>query len=250
MATTIGRGSGVLYQLWKLSRPGGRIRLSRRELRLVPPVMLRLVRVSLGGIGQFVIATSSWIGLVRIMAVFGGAALAGYTIAIRIIVFTVLPSWGMANAAATLVGQNLGAGKPDRAERSVWLSAIANMVFLGLVAVVFILFAEFFVRLFTDEPGVVTVGADCLRILSYGYLIYALGMVIVQAFNGAGDTNTPTVINFFCFWLLELPLAYALALPMGLGERGVFAAIVIAESMMGIVGAIVFRRGRWKSRQV
>jgi Na+-driven multidrug efflux pump len=156
----------------------------------------------------------------------------------------------MAGAAATLVGQNLGAGKPERAERAVWLTAVANMVFLGLVAIVFILFAEFFVRLFTDEPGVIAIGTDCLRILSYGYVVYALGMVVVQAFNGAGDTVTPTIINFFCFWLLEIPLAYALALPGGWNERGVFIAIVIAESAMSIVGAIVFRRGRWKTRQV
>jgi Na+-driven multidrug efflux pump len=186
----------------------------------------------------------------RIMAVFGAESLAGYTIAIRIIMFTLLPSWGVSNAAATLVGQNLGAGKPERAERSVWWSALANMVFLVLVAVMFIAFAEFFVQIFTGEPRVVAIGADCLRILSYGYLLYALGMVIVQAFNGAGDTATPTAINFFCFWLLELPLAYALALPLGMEERGVFAAIVIAESVMTIAGTIVFRRGRWKHRQL
>ncbi len=250
LATTIGRGVGVLYQLWMLSRPKGRIRVSLKELRLVPPVMLRLIRISLGGIGQFIISTSSWIGLMRIMTVFGSEVLAGYTIAIRIIMFTILPSWGMANAAATLVGQNLGAGKPERAERSVWLTSIANMVFLGLIAIFFILFSAFFVRLFTDEPNVLAAGADCLRILSYGYLFYALGMVVVQAFNGAGDTTTPTIINFFCFWLLEIPLAYILALPMGLSARGVFLAIVIAESIMGITGTIIFRRGRWKDREV
>jgi putative MATE family efflux protein len=250
VATTIGRGIGVAYQLWSLSRPSGRFRVTAGELKLVPSVMARLVRISLGGMGQFVISTSSWIGLMRIMAVFGEVSLAGYTIAIRIIIFTILPSWGMAGAAATLVGQNLGAGKPERAERAVWLTAVANMVFLGLVAIVFILFAEFFVRLFTDEPGVIAIGTDCLRILSYGYVVYALGMVVVQAFNGAGDTVTPTIINFFCFWLLEIPLAYALALPGGWNERGVFIAIVIAESAMSIVGAIVFRRGRWKTRQV
>jgi putative MATE family efflux protein len=250
VATTIGRGIGVVYQLWNLSLASGRIRVTVNELRLVPPMMARLIRISLGGIGQFIISTSSWIGLMRIMAVFGEISLAGYTIAVRIIVFTILPSWGIASAAATLVGQNLGAGKPERAARSVWLSAVANMVFLGLVAVVFILFAEFFVRLFTDDPGVVAVGADCLRVLSYGYILYALGMVVVQAFNGAGDTITPTIINVFCFWLLEIPLAYVLALPAGWNERGVFFAIVIAESAMSVVGAIVFRRGRWKTREV
>lgn len=250
VATTIGRGAGVVYQFWMLFHRGGRLSLTRKEMRLDPQLIWKLVRISLGGIGQFVISTSSWIGLMRIMAVFGSTSLAGYTIAVRIIIFAILPSWGMANAAATLVGQNLGAGKPDRAERSVWLTAVANMVFLGALGVVFILFSEFFIRLFTNEPAVVAIGADCLRILSYGYLVYALGMVIIQAFNGAGDTVTPTVINLFCFWLFEVPMAYALALPLGLDERGVFIAIVVAETVMGIVAAIVFRRGRWKSREV
>jgi putative MATE family efflux protein len=250
VATTIGRGVGVVYQTWLLSRRNKRVYITRGDIRLVPPIMKKLIRVSLGGIGQFVIATSSWIGLMRIMSVFGAESLAGYTISIRIIMFTLLPSWGMSNAAATLVGQSLGAGKPDRAARSVWLTALANIVFLALVAVVFIAFAEFFIGLFTDIPRVVAVGADCLRILSYGYLLYALGMVIIQAFNGAGDTATPTKVNFFCFWMLELPLAYLLALKLGLGERGVFLAIVVAESMMTIVGTILFRRGSWKTRQV
>jgi putative MATE family efflux protein len=250
VATTIGRGVGVAYQLWSLSRPGRRIRVTRTEMVLVWSVMARLVRVSLGGIGQFVISTSSWVGLMRIMAMFGSEALAGYTIAVRIIIFTILPSWGMSNAAATLVGQNLGAGKPERAERAVWMSAVANMVFLGLVAIVFIVFPAFFIRLFINEPGVVAVGADCLRVLGFGYVVYALGMVVVQAFNGAGDTVTPTIINFFCFWLLELPLAYVLAISAGFDERGVFWAIVIAESAMSVAGAIVFRRGRWKTREV
>jgi putative MATE family efflux protein len=250
VATTIGRGTGVVYQLWMLFRGNGRIRVTAKETRLVPRVMWKLVRISLGGIGQFLISTSSWIILMRIMAVFGSVSLAGYTIAVRIIIFALLPSWGMANAAATLVGQNLGAGKPDRAERSVWLTATANMIFLGVIGVVFILFSGPIVRLFTDDAGVVAIGADCLRILSYGYLVYALGMVIVQAFNGAGDTVTPTVLNFFCFWLFEIPLAYLLALPLALDERGVFFAILAAETALGIACAIVFRRGRWKSRKV
>jgi Na+-driven multidrug efflux pump len=156
----------------------------------------------------------------------------------------------MSNAAATLVGQNLGAGKPDRASRSVWLTALANILFLALAAVVFIVFAENFIRLFAEDPKVVAIGADCLRILSYGYLLYALGMVMIQAFNGAGDTTTPTIVNFFCFWLLELPMAYALAIVLGFGERGVFTAIVVSESAMSVAGTILFKRGRWKSRQV
>lgn len=250
VATTIGRGTGVLYQLWLLSRRKRRIRITRVDLRVVPRVMATLVRVSLGGIGQHIISTSSWIVLMRIMAVFGAESLAGYTIAIRILMFTLLPSWGLSNAAATLVGQNLGAGKPTRAEHSVWWSALANAAFLVLVAVAFIAFAESFVGLFTGEPNVIAVGADCLRILSYGYLLYAVGMVIVQAFNGAGDTATPTAINFFCFWMIELPLAYVLALRLGMNERGVFIAILTAESIMTIAGTIIFRRGRWKSRQV
>jgi putative MATE family efflux protein len=250
VATTIGRGIGVLLQLVVLARSKNRIRITRQALRIVPSVMIRLTRVSLGGIGQFIISTSSWIGLVRIIAAFGSEALAGYTIAVRIVMFTILPSWGMANAAATLVGQNLGAKQPDRAERSVWLSAAANMAFMGLVAIVFILKAEFFIRLFTSEPGVVAIGSDSLKIMSYGYLVYALGMVVVQSFNGAGDTFTPTVINLFCFWLFELPLAYLLALKLDLGIRGVFFAILAAETAMGIVAAVIFRRGRWKTRQV
>jgi Na+-driven multidrug efflux pump len=186
----------------------------------------------------------------RIMAVFGSEALAGYTIAIRIIVFSILPSWGMSNAASTLVGQNLGAKKPDRAERSVWISAYINMAFLFLIALIFIIFPEFLIRLFTNVPAVVETGSQCLRFLSYGYVFYAFGMVMIQAFNGAGDTTTPTVLNFICFWLIEIPLAYLLALYLAIGERGVFLAIIISESLLGILGIIIFRRGRWKLREI
>ncbi|NIR48352.1 MATE family efflux transporter [candidate division KSB1 bacterium] len=250
VATNIGRGIGVLYQLWVLFRRSGRVQLRRDSLRLNPIVMWRLLRVSIGGIGQFIIATSSWIGLVRIMATFGSASLAGYTIAVRIIIFSILPAWGMSNAAATLVGQNLGAKQPDRAERSVWMTAVSNMIFLGLIGVTFISFADHLVRFFTSEPAVVKIGSQCLRYISYGYLFYAYGMVMVQAFNGAGDTTTPTIINFFCFWLLEIPLAYVLALPLGFNERGVFLAIIIAESVVGVVGVLIFRRGKWKEREI
>jgi Na+-driven multidrug efflux pump len=176
--------------------------------------------------------------------------LAGYTIAIRIIIFSLLPSWGLSNAAATLVGQNLGAKKPNRAERAVWVTGFVNMVFLGIIAVIFILFSEPLVRLFIKEAIVVASGSVCLRFLAYGYLFYAFGMAIIQGFNGAGDTATPMKINFFCFWLLEIPLAWFLALPMGMEEKGVYVAIVIAESMMTIVGVILFRRGKWKKRKV
>jgi putative MATE family efflux protein len=250
VATTIGRGTGVVFQLVLLARGRGRVALRRSDLRLDLGVMARLVRVSLGGIFQFLIATASWLGLVRILAVFGSAALAGYTIAIRVIIFSILPSWGLSNAAATLVGQNLGAGKPDRATRAVWLTALYNVRFLGLVAVVFLLWAHPIVRLFTADPVVVRVGADCLRTISYGYVFYAFGMVIVQAFNGAGDTWTPTVINLCCYWLFQIPLAWALARPLGLGAHGVFLAIAIAESLIAVVGLAVFRLGRWKTRTV
>jgi putative MATE family efflux protein len=250
IATTIGRGSGVLLQLWVLFGGQGRVKIGRAQIRLDPVVMLRMLRISLGGMFQFLVATASWLGLVRIVAVFGAAALAGYTVAIRIIIIAILPSWGMSNAAATLVGQNLGAGKPDRAERSVWLTGFSNMCFLGLVAVVFITLAEPLIRIFTNDADVVPYGVACLRFVSYGYVFYAYGMVMVQAFNGAGDTFTPTVINLCCYWLFQIPLAYSLALPFGLGARGVFMAITIAESTIAVVGVLMFRRGRWKERKV
>ncbi len=250
VATNIGRGTAVLYQFLLLSRGKGRVEIKRNHIKLNFGVMKRLLRISLGGIGQSIIATSSWIGMVRIIAVFGSGVLAGYTIAIRIIMFSLLPSWGLSNAAATLVGQNLGAKRPERAERAVWITGFINMSLLGVVAIFFILFPGFFIRLFISEPNVVASGVLCLRIISYGYLFYAFGMVLVQAFNGAGDTVTPTIINFFCFWLLEIPLAWFLALPSGMEEKGVYAAIVVAETIMTVVGIILFRRGQWKARKV
>jgi putative MATE family efflux protein len=250
VATTIGRGAAVIYQLILLNRGRGRIQLSRSDLKLQPEVMLQLLRLSLGGVGQFIIATSSWIGLYRIIAHFGSAALAGYTIAIRVVIFSILPSWGMSNAAATLVGQNLGANKPERAERSVWLSAMINMFFLAGIGLIFLSIPEFLIGIFTNDAAIIAVGVKCLRFLSYGYLFYAYGMVMVQAFNGAGDTTTPTIINLFCFWLFEIPLAWLLAMQLGFGESGVFLAITLAESLVGVVGVLVFRRGRWKQRKV
>jgi putative MATE family efflux protein len=249
IGTTVGRAVGVLYQLRALAR-GPRIRVSRRHLRLQWDVMWRLLRVSVGGILQFLIATASWLGLVRLMTPFGATALAGYTIAIRIIVFAILPSWGLCNAAATLVGQNLGARKPERAERAVWLTGFYNMAFLALVTVVFVFFADGLVALFTEEAGVRALGAQCLRIISYGYVVYAWGMVMVQAFNGAGDTTTPTWINLFCYWLFQIPLAYVLARPLGHGVQGVFWAIPIAELMIAAAGVYFFRRGAWKGSLV
>lgn len=250
IATTIGRGIGVAYQFWLLFNGRGRVKLKVQHMFIQVKVLWQLIRLSLGGIGQSLITTTSWIGLVRIIAEFGQDALAGYTIAIRVIIFTLLPSWGFSNAAATLVGQNLGAGQPDRAQRSVWLTAKVNMIFMGLVAVVFILVPGFFIRIFIDDPNIIASGAVCLRIIAYGYVFYAMGMVMVQALNGAGDTGTPTLINFFCFWLLEIPIAYFMALRWGVGENGVYWAIIIAESAMTLVAAFAFTRGKWKLRKV
>ncbi len=250
VATTLGRGSGVLYQLWTLSRGRGRVVIERRHFKLEPDVMLRLLRLSGNAIFQILIGTASWIGLVRILSGFGSAALAGYTIGIRIIVFALLPSWGMANAAATMVGQSLGAKKPDRAERSVWIAGFYNMIFLGGVGLAFVVFAPTLIRLFTSDPAVTPYGVACLRFISYGFLFYAYGMVLTQAFNGAGDTWTPTWLNLFVFWLWEIPLAYLLAKVAGLGPRGVFAAITIAFSTLALASAAVFRRGKWKLKKV
>jgi putative MATE family efflux protein len=250
VATTTGRGIGVIYQLYLLSRSSTRVRILKEHLTLQMDIMIKLIRVSIGGIFQWLIATSSWIVLVWIMAKFGSVVVAGYTIAIRILVFSILPSWGMSNAASTLVGQNLGAGKPDRAERSTWVTAIVNMVFLGIVGLIFYNFAEFLVSLLSDDPAIIEIGGRCLRIISYGYLAYAFGMIIIQAFNGAGDTFTPTAINFVCFWMIEIPLAYFLALNLGWAEEGVFYSIVISETILGIIGFILFKKGNWKNKKV
>ena len=250
LATFTGRSIGVLYQFYRLGRGTERLPSLARHLRVNLKVLWRLIRVSITGILQFAIAHTSWIGLVRIVSTFGAAALAGYTIAIRIVIFVILPSWGLSNAAATLVGQNLGAGKPDRAETSVWRTGFYNMLFLGGVGVILIMFAEPAVRLFTHDPEVIPLAASCLRILSYGNIGYAYGMVMLQAFNGAGDTITPTWVNLFGFWFLEIPLAYWLAIPMYLRSKGVFFSIVIAEGSIALAGILLFRRGRWKQQTI
>jgi len=250
LATFTGRSIGVGYQFYRLLRGTERIRILTGQIRVNMHVLLRLVRVSLTGILQFAIAHTSWIGLVRIFSVFGAAALAGYTIAIRIVVFLILPSWGLSNAAATLVGQNLGARKPERAEQAVWRTGFYNMLFLGSVGVFFVIMAEPIARLFTQDPAVVPLAATCLRIISYGNIGYAYGMVMLQAFNGAGDTVTPTIVHFFGFWMLEIPLAYWLAIPMRLHSNGVYIAIVIAECSIAAASAALFKLGKWKTQKI
>src|SRR6184192_4429236 len=250
LATFTGRSIGVLYQFYRLLRGTERIRVLRNQVKVNFQVLLRLLRVSLTGILQFAIAHTSWIGLVRIVSIFGSAALAGYTIAIRVLIFVILPSWGLSNAAATLVGQNLGAKQPERAQTSVWRTGFYNMLFLGFIGVIFLLFATPIVRLFSNDPVVVPRAATCLRILSYGNIGYAYGMVMLQAFNGAGDTVTPTYVHFFGFWILEIPLAYFLAITARLGANGVYISIVIAEGAIAAAGILLFRRGRWKGQQI
>jgi putative MATE family efflux protein len=250
VATTIGRGTAVIYQFYLLNKGTNRIQLKLKYIIPRVNVMYRLLKLSAGGIGQYLIGTASWIVLYRIVAEFGKEAVAGYTISLRIVIFALLPSWGMSNAAATLVGQNLGAKKPQRAARSVWIASFVNALFLLTIALIFITIPDYFIRFFRQQPDVELIGIGSLRIISYGFVFYAVGMVITQAFNGAGDTYTPTVLNFICFWLIEIPLAYILSISIGFNETGVFWAIVIAESMLTILGIILFKRGKWKLRKV
>jgi putative MATE family efflux protein len=250
MATTTGRGLAVVYQFYLLFKGKGRVKLSLDHLRFDFPVMKNLIRLSMGGMGQSLIATSSWVLLVRILTVFGSAVVAGYTIAIRIVIFSLLPSFGISNAAATLVGQNLGAKQPGRAERSAWITGIINIILLGIIGLVFIVIPSYFIRIFISQEDVIFAGSGALRIMSYGFLAYGLGMVMVNALNGAGDTTTPTKINFFCYWLLEIPLAYVLAIPLNMHEDGVFYSILIAETVMTVSALIIFRRGKWKRQKV
>ena len=250
VATTIGRGVGVIYQLSYLFGVAGRIKITLKHLLIQTEVCVKLLKVSFWGIIQFLIATASWIALVRIVATYGSDAVAGYTIAIRVIMFVILPAWGLSNAVATLVGQNLGAGKPDRAEQSVWRIAKYNIYFLLAVALIFISIPSQIVGLFTSDQNVIQYGADCLRYISYGNGFFALGMILVQAFNGAGDTMTPTKINFVCYWLIQIPVAYSLAQWLNLGPTGVFLAITIAQSIFALVGWLTFKKGHWKLKTV
>ena len=250
VATTIGRGVGVAYLLWFLFGGKGRLHFQLSNLMISPDLIRRMISISIGGIGQFLIATSSWIAIMRIVALYGSAPIAAYTIALRMIEFVFLPAWGLGNAAATLVGQNLGAGKPERAEKSVWQASRYNVVFMTVTGAVFVIFAPEIVGLFTGNEEIIRYGVSCLRILGFGYPMYAIGMIVIQAINGAGDTRTPSFLNFIVFWLVQIPLAYWLATSVGMGPNGVFLAIVVSESLLTILGVIVFRRGSWRLQEV
>jgi putative MATE family efflux protein len=250
IATTCGRGTGALFALWRLTRPDSRVPVARRHVRIEPEVMRQIARIARSGALQSLIGTASWIGLVRIVASFGSLALAGYTIGIRVVLFALLPSWGLSNAAATLVGQALGARDPERAERAVWRTGLYNLCFLGVVGLLFVAAAPWIVSRFSPDASVSAQGVACLRVVASGFVFYAFGMVLVAAFNGAGDTRTPTLLNLAIFWAFEIPLAYLLAKPLGLGPTGVYVAIAVAFSVMAVVSAILFRRGGWKLKAV
>ena len=249
-ATTFGRSMGVLVQLYALARKSDRVRILARHLRLIPSVMWQLVRLSGTGMFQVLVGTASWIGLVRVLSTFGSDALAGYTISIRVILFTLLPAWGLSNAAATMVGQALGAKKPDRAEAAVWMAGRFNLVFLGSVGVLYFIFAPAIIGAFSNSPLVDEYGIEAIRIIALGFPMYAWGMVLTQSFNGAGDTWTPTLINIGCFWFWEIPLALVLSTRFGFGPRGVFIAIAVAFSTLAVVSGLLFRRGKWKTRAI
>ncbi|CAN5543239.1 MATE family efflux transporter [soil metagenome] len=250
VATTIGRGTGVAFALSRLFREGSRIRIRRPHFAFDPSLIARVVNLSSAATFQVFIGMASWIGLVRILASFGSDALAGYTIGMRIVIFALLPSFGLSNAAATMVGQALGARKPDRAEAAVWTAGKYSAVFLGLVGLLFVIFAPYVVRFFTREPGVASYGTAALRTVASGFLFYAYGMTITQSFNGAGDTRTPTYINLGVFWAFEIPLAWLLAHTFGLGPEGVFLAATLAFSLLAVASTVLFRRGGWKLRVV
>jgi putative MATE family efflux protein len=250
IATTTGRGLAVIYQLYLLFSGKRAIKLKLAHLFVQWKVLAQIIRLSLGGILQNIIATSSWVFMVRTISIFGSDVIAGYTIAIRILIFSLLPSWGLSNAASTLVGQNLGAKKPDRAEKAIYITSMVNMLVMGVIGLFLVFVPQFFVRIFTSDVDVMHYAAEALRMVSYGCIFYGLGMVMVQSINGAGDTYTPTWINVFCFWMLEIPLAYYLAVHGGFAEKGVYIAIVIAESMLAMIGFTIIKKGNWKLKQV
>ena len=247
VATTIGRGVGVLLQLFVLFRGYARIKLAARHIRFHGAVMMRVLQLSGTGMLQIFISTASWIGLVRVVSAFGSEALAGYTIAIRIVLFALLPAWGLANAAATMVGQNLGAKQPERAERAAWIAGHINLAVLGTVGIFFIIFGPWIVHWFGGEGATSAYAVRCLRIVSAGFFFYGYGMVLNNSFNGAGDTWTPTFLNFFCFWMLELPLAWFLAHHLQWGPEGVFTAVAVAFSALALASGWMFTRGKWKT---
>lgn len=246
IATTIGRGTGALFAFSNLFRSNSRVPVRLEHFKIEPSVIKSLIRLSSSGTFQVLVHTASWILIVRIISTFGEKAVAGYTIGIRVILFALLPSWGMSNAAATMMGQSLGAKKPERAEKAVWLAGFYNMCFLGLIGLVFVIFPNQIVKWFTNDPEVFGYGVSCLRTIAFGFLFYAYGMVLTQSFNGAGDTQTPTLINIFVFWLIEIPLAYLLSVSLGFGPFGSFLSIMFAFSFLAVVSAIIFRQGKWK----
>ena len=250
IATNIGRGIGVLTQLWLLFKGGKHIRATFADLYWDAKIILNIFRTSLGGVGQMIVAMTSWIFVMRILSDVGSEAVAGATIALRILMFTMMPAWGMSNAAATLVGQNLGAGSPERAESAVWKTGWYNMVFLICVSVVYYIWNESLMRIFTDDGRVIAIGAEWLRILSFSLFVYGWWMVSVQAFNGAGDTKTPTRINLVFFWLIQIPLSYLLAIQLDWQHSGVFWGVFISETLVGLFTLWLFRRGKWKTVKV
>ena len=250
VATTIGRGSAVILQLLLLWLGKSRVQLALRHLKLQLAIVSNLIRISWGGIGQFLIGTSSWVFLMRIMSEFGSEVLAGYTIAIRIVIFCLMPAWGLSNAAATLVGQNLGANAPDRAAKAVWQTGKYNALFMGTLSILFLVWSKPIVSIFSPVEEVINTGSLCLRVFALGYVFYAFGMVLIQSFNGAGDTKTPTYINFVFFWMFQLPLAYFTALYLEWGPVGVMISIVLAEILLTLISAYYFRLGKWKTIKV
>jgi putative MATE family efflux protein len=249
-ATTTARGIGAIYTLSHLFRGPGRVKVHKRHLTFLPDLMARVVKLSATGTFQIFISTASWVGMVRVISRFGADAVAGYTIGIRVMLFAIFPAFGLSNAAATMVGQSLGAGKPERAEKAVWLAGFYNLAFLGTMGILFLAFAPLITGWFTTDPVVHDYATACLRTVSCGFLFYAFGMVLTQSFNGAGDTWTPTWINLFVFWILEIPLAYGLSSHLKMGPQGVFLAVTIAFSTLAVVSAVLFRRGGWKTKKV
>ena len=246
IATTTGRGIAVLVQLYYLWRGSGLVKIAREHLTIKWGLIKQIIGLSAGGVGQYVIGSCSWIFLMRIIADFGDDAVTGYQTAVRVIIFTILPAWGFANAAATLVGQNLGAGHPERAEKSVWRTAFLTMLFFLFISLLFLFFAEPILSVFIQEPKSLAIGTECLHIIALGYLFFSYGMVISQSFNGAGDTKTPTILNLICFWVLQIPLAWVMAKVLHMGPRGVYIAIGISEALLAVICIILFKKGRWK----